>query len=270
MPRPRALAFVAALFALLLIGGAVSAEELTVDQIVAKSTEGRSFKNSVQTMTMKIYAKDGRSRVRKITSKMKEGEDGLTRSYVRFVEPEDVEGVQFLSVENPTGEDGMWLYMPAIGQPNQISGSGKSNSFMGSDFSFEDLAVGNSTTEGGHVLVGEETVEVGGASFVSWKIETVPDASLESSYGKIVTWIDKVDFMPRQVEFIDKKGVVLKRMKLEEVVKDGALMIPTLTVMMNLKRGTKTEIIVEEYKVDVPAEELPDTMFTPEFLVSEG
>ena len=270
MPRPRVLALAVALFALLLFGGAASAEELTADQIVAKSTEGRSFTNSVQTMTMKVYGKDGRFRTRKITSKIKLGEDGLTRSYVRFVEPEDVEGVQFLSVENKTGEDGMWLYMPAVGSPNRISGSGKSGSFMGSDFSFEDLAVGNSTTEGGHTLAGTERVEVGGASFETWKIETVPDASLDSSYTKIVTWIDQVDFMPRQVEFFDKKGVLLKRMKLEKVAKDGEMMIPTLTVMMNLKRGTKTEIIVQEYKMDVPAEELPDTMFTPEFLVSEG
>ena len=141
MPRPRVLALAVALFALLLFGGAASAEELTADQIVAKSTEGRSFTNSVQTMTMKVYGKDGRFRTRKITSKIKLGEDGLTRSYVRFVEPEDVEGVQFLSVENKTGEDGMWLYMPALRKTRRIVSSEKSKSFMGSEFAYADMNI---------------------------------------------------------------------------------------------------------------------------------
>ena len=270
MHRARPFAFVFALLASLLMCTTLLAEELTAEQIVAKSTEGRTMTNSVQTMTMKIYGKDGRSRERRITSKIKLGDDGLTRSYVRFIEPEDVEGVQFLSVENKEGEDGMWLYMPAVGAPNRISGSGKSGAFMGSDFSFEDLAVGTSTGEGTHTNMGTESVVVGGTTFEAYRIETIPAESLDSSYTKIVTWIDTTEYMPRQVEFFDKKGVLLKRMLLEKVDKSGELSIPTVTVMMNLKRGTKTEIIVDDYKLDVPAEELPDSMFTPEFLTSGG
>ena len=40
--------------------------------------------------------------------------------------------------------------------------------------------------------------------------------------------------------------------------------------MKNLKKGTRTEIRVEEYRVNVPAAEMPDEIFTAEFLRSEG
>jgi uncharacterized protein len=255
----------------LLLAAPASAEELTAEQIVEKSTANRSAKNSIQTMTMKIYDKSGRSRSRTITSKLKEGEDGRTRSYVRFEAPDDVVGVQFLAIQNPGGEDDQWLYMPAGGILNRITGGGKKGYFMGSDFTFEDLGVGASTDEGTHTLLGEETITVGGVTIEAYKVETVPKPELESGYSKLVTWIDKAEFMPRQVEFYDaKKGELTKRMLIEEVRKDGDLLVPIRTVMDNLKRSTKTEIIVEDYRIDVPVEELPDSMFTPEYLQTEG
>ena len=267
---PNALRLLLAVVSLaLLVPSPGSAEELTAEQIIEKSTANRNVKNSVQTMTMKIYGKDGRSRERTITSRLKEGEDGRARSHVHFDAPDDVVGVQFLAIQNPDGEDDQWLYMPAGGVHGRITGSGQKGYFMGTDFTFEDLGVGASADEGTHTLLGTETITVGGATIETWKIETVPKPEMKSGYSKLVTWIDKAGFMPRQVEFYDsRKGELTKRMLIEEVRKDGELLVPIRTVMDNLKRSTKTEIIVEDYKVDVLPEELPDSMFTPEFLQS--
>jgi len=245
-------------------------DDLTAAQIIEKSAENRNVRNSVQTMILRIYGKSGSFRERKIESKIKEGEDGRARSYVRFLEPEDVEGVQFLTIQNPAGEDDQWLFMPAGGgMLTRISGSSKKGSFMGTDFRFEDLEVG-SAEDGTHELLGEETIEVAGESFVCFKISTVPNESRGSSYTKIVTWVSKDDFVPRKVEFYDKKGELEKRMTLQGVKKDGDNVIPTLTVMENLKRGTKTEVIVEDYRTNVDPSELPDEIFTPDYLQSEG
>ena len=57
-----------------------SASDLTAEQIIERSTSNRTVKNSVQTMTMKIFDKRGNARVRKITSKVKEDEAGLSKS----------------------------------------------------------------------------------------------------------------------------------------------------------------------------------------------
>ncbi len=246
------------------------AGELTAQEVIDKASETRNVRNSVQTMVLKTYDRSGRSRERTIESKVKEGADGKARSYIRFLEPDDVAGVQFLTIQNPGGEDDQWLYMPAgEGLLNRISGSSKRGSFMGTDFRFEDLEVG-AADEGTHTLLGEEAVTVGGATYQAYKIETVPNPDMKSSYTKFVTWVSKDDFVPRQVEFYDKKGELEKRLTLPTVKSEGGVMVPTLTVMENLKRGTRTEIVVSEYKVNVDPAELPDEMFTPDYLQGEG
>ncbi|MEE2829867.1 MAG: outer membrane lipoprotein-sorting protein [Myxococcota bacterium] len=244
------------------------AGELTADQIIARSTANQTVKNSVQTMTMTIVSRKGEQRVRKITSKIKKADGGVTKSYVRFDEPADYEGVQFLTIENPQGEDDQWLF--AAGVLNRISGGKRHGSFMGSDFSFEDLSVGSNPDDGTHTLVGEDTIEVGGSSVAVYKVQTVPKPELGSAYTRFIAYIAKGDFMPRSVEFFDKKDELAKRMTLVEVKPEGDLRIPIKTTMENLKRGTRTEIVVENYQVNVPASDLPDEVFTPDFLESEG
>ena len=262
---PLALLFVSALAL-----GPASAAELSVDQIIERSAANRTVKNSVQTMTMKIFDKRGNSRVRKITSKVKEGEGGLSKSYVRFDEPSEVAGVQFLTIQNKDADDDQWLYMPAGAILNRISGSSRGGSFMGSDFSYEDLSIGSDSSDGTHTLLGEETVIVGGQSFDVYKVETVPKPEVGSSYTRFISYISKSDFMPRQVDFFDKRGNQNKRMRLMEIKADGKTLIPMKTSMENLKRGTHTDVLIEDYRVNVPADELPDSMFTPDFLQSEG
>jgi len=250
------------------IPGPVETADLSADDIVGKSAERRTVTNSEQTMVMEIFDKMGRSRVRKIVSRVKDS-DGISKSHVEFIEPEDVNGVQFLTVGTPEGEDLQWLYMPASGILNQISGSSRRGSFMGSDFSFEDLTVGQ-VDDGEHTLLPDSTVTVGGAAIAVYVVQSIPKAELKSAYTKILTYIEKARFMPRKVEFFGKKGQHVKTMKILEVKDQGGVLVPMRTTMENLKRGTRTEVRVESVEVNLPSERLPDTLFTPESLQSEG
>ena len=269
-PRSLIAPLVAALLATLAlhVPGPVATAELSAADIVGKSAERRTVTNSEQTMVMEIFDKMGRSRVRKIVSRVKDS-DGISKSHVEFIEPEDVNGVQFLTVGNPNGEDFQWLYMPASGILNQISGSSRRGSFMGSDFSFEDLTVGQ-VDDGAHSLLPEASVTIGGSAIAVYVVQSVPKAELKSAYTKILTYIEKDRFMPRKVEFFGKKGQHVKTMSILEVKDHGGVMVPMRTTMENLKRGTKTEVRVENVRVNLPAEKLPDYLFTPESLQSEG
>ncbi len=269
-PRSLILPLVAAVFALLAVHvpGPVVTADLTAADIVAKSAERRTVTNSEQTMVMEIFDKMGRSRVRKIISRVKEM-DGISKSHVEFIEPEDVNGVQFLTVGNPKGEDFQWLYMPASGILNQISGSSRRGSFMGSDFSFEDLTVGQAD-DGVHSLLPDATVTTGASSVTVYVVQSIPKAELKSAYTKLLTYIEKDRLMPRKVEFFGKKGEHVKTMKILEVKDQGGVLVPMRTTMENLKRGTKTEVRVESVQVNLPSEDLPDYLFTPESLQSEG
>jgi hypothetical protein len=247
----------------------LAGETLTADAIIQKSSDNRTVGNAVQTMELAVFDKSGASRNRTILSKVKRV-DGVTRSLVRFEAPADVQGVQFLSVENPVGEDDQWMFMPALGPPAQrIAGSSKKGSFMATDFTYEDLSIGQ-PQDATHKLIGQQTLEIGGKSMTVHVIESVPKPETQSAYTKLTTYIDTVDYMPRRVEFYDGRGELSKRMSILEVSKDGTVLVPKRTVMESLKKGTRTEIRVVEYRVNVPAGELPDTLFTREYIESNG
>ncbi len=250
------------------VPGPVVSADLSAADIIRKSAEQRTVSNSEQTMVMEIFDKMGRSRVRKIVSRVKDS-DGISKSHVEFIEPEDVNGVQFLTIENPGGEDRQWLYMPASGILNQISGSSRRGSFMGSDFSFEDLTIGQ-VEDGDHTLLPDSAVTIAGTSVSVYVVQSIPKKELKSAYTKILTYIEKNRFVPRKVEFFGKKGTQTKTMTILEVKDQGGVLVPMRTTMENLKRGTKTEVRVEAVEVNLPTEKLPDYLFTPESLSSEG
>ena len=59
---------------------------------------------------------------------------------MEFVSPADVKGTKFLSYSHIKKDDDQWLYLPALKRVKRIASKNKSGSFMGSEFSYEDLS----------------------------------------------------------------------------------------------------------------------------------
>ena len=130
---------------------------------------------------------------------------------------------------------------------------------MGSDFAYEDLEISDASAAT-HTLISEsESV---------WVIDSIPGN--DSSYGRIRAHVSKNDFMIRTVEFYDAKDQALKRLDVTDTATDNGVTIPTKSVMKNLKRGTSTEMNVSNYRLNVPAAEIPDETFTVGYLERNG
>ena len=98
----------------------------------------------IQQMQMTLVGRNGAKRERKFEMRVrKDGE--VLRSYVRFSHPTDVSGTQLVIVDNPDKVDEQLLYLPALKRTNRIAGKARKGSFMGSDFSFEDLEISDSS-----------------------------------------------------------------------------------------------------------------------------
>ena len=61
---------------------------------------------------------------------------GTDKRLYRYTQPESQAGIATLSLPG----DVMWMYMPALGKPKKISLLARSQSFTGTDFSYEDMA----------------------------------------------------------------------------------------------------------------------------------
>ncbi len=239
-----------AVFAAVVQASSANAAPTTPREIVEEAEARRRIDNSVQTVKMTLISKSGSERVREFELKVRRDDDAV-RSHTRFLAPADVAGTAMVIVDRPDQIDEQLLYVPALRRVTRISGRARSGSFLGSDFSFEDLEVSNSDTAK-HTLVSEDT-EV-------WVIETVPGP--DSSYGRIVSSVRKSDYLPVKVEYFDDKGAPLKTLTVLDTLTSKNASFPKTSEMVNLKKGTKTRLEVQEYRVDVPKEELPDSLFS--------
>jgi len=146
---------------------------------------------------------DGRGNVRTRVTTMASRifESGTEKRVIVFVSPSDVKGTAMLIFDHETGSDDMWIHLPALRKTRKIVSTEKSKSFMGSEFSNSDLAVG-AIDDFSYEIVKEENA--GGE--MCWKIKIDPktdDIADENGIAFKYMWVAQKDFIPRKATFYD-------------------------------------------------------------------
>jgi outer membrane lipoprotein-sorting protein len=229
-----------ALFLVLAYFGTAIAEELTAFQIMEKVDNRLIPVDMTSDMTMSIIDKKGRSRNRAITS-FRMGDD---KSIMWFQEPADVKGSSFLRISHDERDDDMWLYLPAFGKVRRIASSAKNGSFMGSDFTYEDMG-DRKVKDYDYEILGSEELD----SRLCWKIQSVPKKGVVTDYSKSVLWVWQDQFMVIKGDLYDKRGGLKKKM-IVTPFQSGKYWIAEKLVMENLKRKGKTRISFQNIQVD--------------------
>lgn len=148
-----------------------------------------------------------------------------------------------LSMEQEEGDTDQWLYMPALGRTRRIASSSKDDSFMGSDFSYEDLEARN-VDKDSHQLLGEESLQGRNC----WKVESTPQE--ESAYGKRISWIDQEYLIPLKVEFFDQEGTLWKELRAEDIQDRQGYWTPMKMTMSDLLKEQNTVLSWQEVVMD--------------------
>ena len=110
--------------------------------VIAREADRRDsgFGDFTANMRMVLKNRHGQESIRLIRIKTLEVADDGDKSLSIFDNPKDVKGTAFLTHSHKTGDDDQWLYLPALKRVKRISSRNKSGSFMGSEFSYEDIA----------------------------------------------------------------------------------------------------------------------------------
>jgi outer membrane lipoprotein-sorting protein len=196
-------------------------------------------------MTMNLIDKNDKVRTRLI--KVYRMSDD--KQIMWFLEPADVKGSSFLRLSYDDRDDDMWIYLPAFRKVRRIASHAKKGSFMGSDFTFEDMG-DRKLADYTYRPLGEE--EIDGKS--CWMIESIPAEGVATDYSKIVSWIWKEDYLELKEEFYDRKGNI-RKIKTIEAVKVEEYWVPHLIVMEDLKSEHRTEMSLEDIEVDTGLDE---------------
>ncbi|HFB65838.1 MAG TPA: outer membrane lipoprotein-sorting protein [Aeromonadales bacterium] len=194
-------------------------------------------------MQMLLKNKNGQTSTRQMRIKSMEQLNDGDKSLTIFDSPRDVKGTAFLSFSHPEANDEQWLYLPALKRVKRISSRNKSGSFMGSEFSFEDLT-SFEVEKYNYKYLRDEVID----GMDSWVIENYPKDKY-SGYKKRITWIDKKEYRTVKVDFYDRKNSLLKTLRMKGFKKylDKFWRATTLE-MVNHQSGKSTILTWKNYR----------------------
>ena len=186
--------------------------------------------NEIATLEMAIIDSRGRTRNRTLQSwQYESGSD--SKSLLLFKAPADVRGTGLLSV-NENGSEQQWLYLPAVGRVQTVSGSQRTDRFVGSDFTFEDLGAQN--PDNFDLSLIEENDE----NFI---IKGIPVQ--ESQYAYIHFFIDAESFALNKAEYYDDSDTKIKKLTTYDHQEYSENNIrPAKMIMRDLKENRRTEL----------------------------
>jgi outer membrane lipoprotein-sorting protein len=208
-------------------------------------------------VNMTITDKRGKERTRRFIMLRRDIEEGGEQKYYTyFLEPNDVRRTSFMVWKYTDKDDSRWIYVPAVDLVRRISAKDKGSSFVGSDFSYEDVS-GRPWTADNHTWLRDED-SAGKSCYV---IESVPKE--EDTFAKKISWIGKENMVPLREEYYDAKGGLLRVFTAEKVEEiDG---YPTVTVrrMTNEQKKGHTVVAFTDIDYDLGIDE---KIFTERYL----
>ncbi|MDX1473407.1 MAG: outer membrane lipoprotein-sorting protein, partial [Reinekea sp.] len=181
------------LFITLIAGLSVPTFAMTADEIMQQVDQIAEPQSMKSNMTMVLVDNKGKQRVRSMQS-VSADIDGVDKSLMFFLEPNDVKGTGFLmfDYEAADADDDQWMLLPSLGKAKRIASGDKTGSFMGSDFTYADMSKRN-LEEWTYELVKED--DINGVKV--WVIESTPvsDAVIEKTgYTKSIAYVRQDNF----------------------------------------------------------------------------
>jgi len=212
----------------------------TADDIIAKANEKMKGNTLQAQVTIQIVRPTWN---RELT--MKSWSKGLDMSMSLITSPAKDKGTVFLKRKKEA-----WNWVPSIERTIKLPPSMMSQSWMGTDLTNDDLINSSSIVDDYvHKILGEETI----AGRNCYKIELDPKPQAAVVWGKIITWIDKKDFIQMKSQFYDEDGKVVNTMNFTNIKIIGGRTLPThFEVVPADKPGNKTIMIYDNMIFDKP------------------
>ena len=211
MPR-LTLARSAAVACCLVLLAPAAAAQSAAERGLKIATEARErdkgFDDFTAGQTMVLRNKHGKESRRELRIKVREVEGDGNKSLFVFDRPRRVKGTALLIHAHREGPDDQWLYLPALKRVKRISSSNRSGSFMGSEFSYEDLGAPEVEKYSYRFLRDEACGEL------SCSVVEQKPAETGSAYTRQLVWRDKDELRVWKIEYFDRKNAHLKTLVL--------------------------------------------------------
>ena len=223
---------------------------------LARQIEDRDTgKDARMSLRMRLYDRQERARERVLTLISMRGGAGRPvpgdRTLIRFAYPNDIKGTAFLVWESPSGDDERFLYLPSLGRVRRIAGSDAQESFVGSDFTYEDIG-GRELEEYTYTMLSEtETWKAAdGSMHPAYRLES-RRRSANARFPRVVSIVRKDNFVVVHAEVFDKRDEKQKTFDVLRLEKTGGYWTALEMRMVDARERTRTDLVIEKVEYDV-------------------
>lgn len=254
-PRTVLFSFTALVVPMLLLAAPANAEPARklMDKVFSKS----SWKDMQGNVTLTLTNKAGKQKVRKIKMWNKKNPKGESSMLMRFVQPADVKGTGFLTIEHKNGEDDRRLFLPSLRRVNRISTSGSGGNFMSSDFTYYDIG-SPKLEDWSYAFAGEKTVNGVPCKVVTG---TAVNAKVtdDTGYAKVVWFVDPKRLIVLGAEYYEKGDRKLKTLEVVKVEMVSGIPFGTHMKVADAHSGHHSQMVFSDLTTD---NGIPDKVFS--------
>jgi len=218
-------------------------QELSAREIIKKADDKGRGQTSQGIMTLTIVRPDWS---RSIT--LKSWSKGIDYSLIYITAPAKEKGQVFLKRKTD-----MWNWVPSIERVIKVPPSMMMQSWMGSDFTNDDLVKESSlVVDYTQKLIGKEKVR----DHECYKIELVPLPDAAVTWGKIILWITTEGFNQWEAEYYDEASNLVNVMNASNIKRMGDRDIPSrLEIVPVSKKNNKTILEISSMDFNKPISE---------------
>ena len=234
-------------------------QRLTADDVARRIRDRDTGRDSRAELRMKLFDRRGRVRDRALSLLTLKGKaEAGDRLLIRFTYPNDIRGTGFLVWEHPQGEDERFLYLPSLGRVRRIAGSEAQESFVGSDFTYEDFG-GREFDDYTYAFAGADAEN---AAWTSSDGRTHPAWRLESKrkngpveFPRVVSLVLKDTFVAVQADIFNRRNERQKQYMVQRLDTVQGIATVLASTMTNDLDRTRTELVIEKIQYNVGLKE---------------
>ncbi len=247
------------------VNGSAAQAAPDAKDIMRKNEDARRVTDIVSTAVLKTGGKGQVERTKGFTwSRKLLGDNVHYNTFTRFQFPPEVKGEGILFLEHDNGNPDVMIYLPAYKKIRRIQNQDQSSSFMGSEFSYSDIATPHLDDYNYKYLRMEACGAVQCHVIESAPInEAVRD---RTGYARETHWIREDNYMGAKGEFYDVAGKLLKKLESNNIkIIDSARKkwLAHHLQMENVQNGKTTVLDFSGVKVNTGIKE---STFTPQNL----
>jgi len=236
----------------------VSGSPLDARKIMEDVYQQDTSHDATMRANLEVFDKEGHGKKKRFTYR-RIGSLGDSKTLVVFTDPKEIRGVALLSINRRGVSDRQFIYTPATQRVRSVSAQERSARFIGSDFTYEDIAEHVLDDFTYRLLGDDETID----GHKTYKVEATPVDPGRSQYKFLFYWVAQDVPVILFAEMYDANGRKVRVLHATQLKRESGIWGARHTEMSSVQDATRTVLTVDEVKFN---KGLDEKLFTPEAL----